>query len=190
MTVDEILEKKVGVCHHMTLLYNSFLNCINIDAMYTNGFAHTENNNNIDLETRHAWTVAKIDEKWIPLDATWNIFNGKLHLGHIFRYYGEKYRDTSGDWGIFGFILSSNEEKLLSESIPASLKITALNFFSRELEDDDEGDFDITFNDYSIYIIIISSVVIVFILVICFICCIKRKRRKEKEDLFDQGLIN
>ena len=33
MTLDEILEKKVGVCHHMTLLYNSFLNCINIDAM-------------------------------------------------------------------------------------------------------------------------------------------------------------
>ena len=194
MTVDEILEKKVGVCHHKTLLYNSFLNCIGIDAMYTNGFAHTKNNNNIDLETRHAWTVAKIDGKWIPLDSTWNIFNGKLHLGHIFRYYGEKYRSTSGDWGIFGFTSSTNEEK--SESIPVNLKITALNFFSRELDDDDEGDFDIledddegegdfeiTFNNYYIYIIIILLVVIFYILVICFI---RRKRRNKNEGLLNK----
>lgn len=88
-TVDQILEKKVGVCSHKTRLYNAFLNCINIDAMYTKGFAHTEEDNNINLETPHTWTVAKIDGKWMPLDATWNIFIGKLPLGFIFRYYGD-----------------------------------------------------------------------------------------------------
>ena len=159
--------------------------------MYTNGFAHTENNNNIDLEKRHAWTVAKIDGKWLPLDATWNIFNGKLHLGDILRYYGVNYRETKVDWGVFLDILSTNEEKLkLDPSV--SLKITALSFLSRELEDDDEGDFDITFNDYSIYIyiIIISSVIIAFILAICFMRLIKRKRIKENEGLLKQRLIN
>ena len=92
---------------------------------------------------------------------------------------------------MIGDILSTNEEKLkLDPSV--NLKITALSFLSRELEDDDEGDFDITFNDYSIYIyiIIISSVIIAFILAICFMRLIKRKRIKENEGLLKQRLIN
>ena len=59
-TVDQILEKKVGVCSHKTRLYKAFLNCINIDAMYTKGFAHTENDNNVNIENLHAWTVEKL----------------------------------------------------------------------------------------------------------------------------------
>ena len=70
MTVDEILENKVGVCAHNTRLYNSFLNCIGIKAIYTKGYAQTKNDSVIDLNERHAWTVAKIDDKWIPLDST------------------------------------------------------------------------------------------------------------------------
>ena len=164
-TVDQILEKKVGVCSHKTRLYNAFLNCINIDAMYTSGFAHTKNDNNVDLETLHAWTVAKIDGKWVPLDATWNIFNGKLPLSHIFRYYGDIYRDTYADWGIFGDILSNIklDTKLQSDSNPKTdLEIKELLFLSLELEDDEEGDFELNLND-NIYIYIIISLIIIFL---------------------------
>ena len=99
-TPDQILENKVGVCSHITRLYNAFLNCINIDAMYVKGYIQTENDNNINLEKLHAWTLAKIDGKWVPLDATWNIFVGRLPLGFIFRYFGDYYRNTDVDWGL------------------------------------------------------------------------------------------
>ena len=48
MTVDEILENKVGVCAHMTRLYNSFLNCIGIKAIYTKGYAQTKNDSVVE----------------------------------------------------------------------------------------------------------------------------------------------
>ena len=61
-TVDQILEKRIGVCSHKAKLYNVFLNCINIDAVYTIGFAHTSNNNNIELNTLHAGQLQKLME--------------------------------------------------------------------------------------------------------------------------------
>ena len=33
---------------------------------------------------RHAWTLAKINNKWIPYDSTWNIFTGILPISHIY----------------------------------------------------------------------------------------------------------
>ena len=191
-SVDQILDKKVGACSHKTRLYNAFLNCINIDAMYVKGYIHTEYDNNINLERHHAWTVAKIDGKWIPLDATNNIFNGKLPLGFIFRYYGDINRNTKVDWGLFGDNSSNitNETNYQLNSNPTfNLKINALSFFSRELEDDDEGDFELyldddnnefelNLEDNSIYKITIPIVVVVIsiILIIGVICFIKRKR--------------
>ena len=68
--------------------------------MYVKGYVQTENDNNINLENLHAWTLAKIDGKWVPLDATWNIFVGRLPLGFIFRYFGDYYRNTDVDWGL------------------------------------------------------------------------------------------
>lgn len=185
-TVDQILEKKVGVCSHKTRLYNAFLNCINIDAMYTKGFAHTENDNNVNIENLHAWTVAKIDGKWIPLDATWNIFSGKLPLSHIFRYYGDIYRKTDVDWGIFGDILSNikYDMKLQSDSNPKiDLKIKALLFLSRELEDDDEGDFELNYDDNNITYILIGVFLIIAIIVGLIYYLKKKRNNKNYPDL-------
>ena len=55
------------------------------------------------------------------------------------------YRNTDVDWGILGDILSNtNDANLQSDSNPTiDLKIEALSFFSRELEDDNGGDFEL-----------------------------------------------
>ena len=157
--------------------------------MYVTGWAHTSNEVNIDLDTLHAWTIAKIDGKWLPLDATRNIFNGKLPLGFIFRYYADDHRGVDSHWHIFSDILSnkSNNGNLLGSNPEVSLKIKATSFISRELEDDDEGDFEVKFDDYTLVYIIISSVfgliigAIIIIKVINYIK--KKKKKKENSDL-------
>ena len=184
-TVDQILEKRVGVCSHKAKLYNAFLNCINIDAVYATGFAHTSNNNNIELKTLHAWTVAKINGKWVAMDATWNIFNGKLPLGFVFRYYGDDHRGIDGDWHIFSDeLLNKNENKLKLGSNPeVDLKIKAIDFISRELEDDNDGDFEVNFDNNTFLYIIISLIGIISIIGLAIY--LKKKKEKNRNNSDD-----
>ena len=102
-TAKEIYNNKEGVCAHFTLLYNTLLVSQGIDAIYITGYALdiTENNVIKENETtkvlntnpntlvslRHAWTLAKIDGKWVPLDSTWNLFDKNLPISHIFESY-------------------------------------------------------------------------------------------------------
>lgn len=184
-TVDQILDYKTGVCSHKARLFTAFLNCINIDAVYTTGFAHTSDDNNIDLKSLHAWTVAKIDGKWVAMDATWNIFNGKLPLGFVFRYYSDDNRGYDADWHIFSHESSNKSEMKfnLGSDIQVNLKINALNFISRELEDDNEGDFEVNFDDnISTYIIISLIVVLIIGGTIGTIIHSKKKKRKNKNN--------
>ena len=102
-TAKEIYNNKEGVCKHFTLLYNTLLVSQGIDAIYISGYALdlTENNvmkenettkalntnpNTLDSQ-KHAWTLAKIDGKWVPLDSTWNMFDKNLPISHIFQGY-------------------------------------------------------------------------------------------------------
>ena len=102
-TAKEIYNNKEGVCKHFTLLYNTLLVSQGIDAIYISGYALdlTENNvmkenettkalntnpNTLDSQ-KHAWTLAKIDGKWVPLDSTWNMFDKNLPISHIFLGY-------------------------------------------------------------------------------------------------------
>ena len=39
--------------------------------------------------SKHAWTLAKIDGKWVPLDATWNMFNKHVPITHIYENLGD-----------------------------------------------------------------------------------------------------
>ena len=90
MTVDQILTELVGVCEHFTRLYNALLQSVGIDAIYTTGYAFNSRNQLYYPESsRHAWTIAKINQKWVPLDATWSIFGGKIPVCHVFQYYHE-----------------------------------------------------------------------------------------------------
>ena len=83
------------------------------------------------------------------MDATWNIFNWKLPLGFVFRYYSDDNRGYDTDWHIFNHESSNKSEMKfnLGSDIQVALKIKALNFISRELENDNEGDFEVNFDD-------------------------------------------
>jgi hypothetical protein len=103
-TAREILNNKSGICMHFTLLYNTLLVSQGIDAINISGYALDITEDNVMKEneqykvipaapdtltrSRHDWTLAKIDGKWIPLDATWNMFDKILPVTHIFQNYG------------------------------------------------------------------------------------------------------
>ena len=103
-TAKEIYNNKSGICKHFTLLYNTLLVSQGIDAISITGYALdiTEDNvmkqNEINKaipnepntlsNSRHNWTLAKINGEWIPLDATWNMFDKNVPVTHIFQNYG------------------------------------------------------------------------------------------------------
>lgn len=102
MSAMEIYNIKQGVCEHYTKLYNTLLTAYGIDAIKVGGYAKnlTENNAmvikkkdsvniNKDSSEKHAWTLAKIDGEWVPLDATWDLFDKKVPITHIFQNYGD-----------------------------------------------------------------------------------------------------
>ena len=111
MTAKEIYNTKIGVCEHFTKLYNTLLVSIGIDAVKVVGYAldRTEEDNNtmkvkeshiefskgvLLKNEKHAWSIAKINEVWTPLDATWNMFEGHVPLSHIFSNYGDELVNT------------------------------------------------------------------------------------------------
>ena len=107
-TAKEIYNMKSGVCEHFTLLYNSLLVSQGIQAIKVSGYALDITENNIIKDNKykmnsisdssHAWTLAKIDGEWVPLDATWNMFNKNVPITHIFQNYG----DGSSRWEYIG----------------------------------------------------------------------------------------
>ena len=103
-TAMEIYNNKQGVCEHFTKLYNTLLTAYGIDAVKVCGYAKditeyntkvkkkegdNNQNQNADPSGRHAWTLAKIDGEWVPLDATWDLFDKKVPITHIYENYGE-----------------------------------------------------------------------------------------------------
>ena len=86
MTPEEILTKLTGVCSHFTILYNALLNSIGIQTVYISGYGfNSKKSLSEDPDnSSHAWTIAFIDNKWVPLDATWGIFEGQIPTSHVF----------------------------------------------------------------------------------------------------------
>ena len=113
MTAREIYNTKIGVCEHFTLLYNTLLVSFGIDAVKVGGYAlsktedddkkmnikesHIENSKNMNTLSNghHAWSIAKVNGTWIPLDATCDLFDVNVPLSHIFQNYGEDTRWTN-----------------------------------------------------------------------------------------------
>ena len=107
LTAKEIYRMKQGVCEHFTILYNTLLASQGIEAIKVSGYALdiTENNilkenefnkaipyeDNTISSSKHAWSLAKIDGEWVPLDATWNMLNKNVPVTHIFENYGNSY---------------------------------------------------------------------------------------------------
>ena len=112
LSISDIINLKQGVCHHYSMLYNSLLNSIGIETAYANGYSVDDLDNPTD--GRHGWTIAKIDGKWIGLDATWGIFSGYLPLCHLFQNYDTKYLSSYiGYGGKVEFNTKGEEVKLI-----------------------------------------------------------------------------
>ena len=93
----EIYNIRVGVCHHFTKLYNALLYSLGYQCIYVSGFV-CDKNDNFDKNNAHAWSLVKVNNKWLPFDATWGIFSGKLPVCHVFEsYFSKKIRTTSYD---------------------------------------------------------------------------------------------
>lgn len=107
MKAREIYDKKIGVCAHYSLLYNTLLIFQQIQVVEVSGYILDNNilgnnnvnikNNKIDLsDRRHAWSLALIDGNWKYLGATWNLFEKNVPLTHIFQNFGDNTSNTKG----------------------------------------------------------------------------------------------
>ncbi len=95
ITATEIYNKRVGVCHHFTKLYNALMYSLGYQCIYVSGYA-IKKNDRFNDDDGHAWSLIKVNDKWLPFDATWGIFSGKLPVSHIFEHYFPHSIHTSG----------------------------------------------------------------------------------------------
>ena len=64
------------------------LNSVGIKTFYITGWAFSKDQISGDNDnTRHTWTAALINGRWIELDATWGLFEG-IPAGHIIKNIG------------------------------------------------------------------------------------------------------
>jgi len=95
ITAVETYNKRVGVCHHFTKLYNALMYSLGYQCIYVSGYA-IKSNDCFNKDDGHAWSLIKVNNKWLPFDATWGIFSGKLPVCHIFYSYFSKTVRTHG----------------------------------------------------------------------------------------------
>ena len=95
ISATETYNNKVGVCHHFTKLFNAFMYSLGFKCIYVSGYA-VEKKDYFSSENAHAWSLIKVNGKWLPFDATWGIFTGKLPISHIFSSYFPEKITTNG----------------------------------------------------------------------------------------------
>ena len=86
LTATDIYNIKEGVCDHFTKLFNALVYSLGYQVIYILGYA-IDRNDSFRKEDAHAWSLVKIDGKWLPFDSTWGIFSGKLPVTHIFKQF-------------------------------------------------------------------------------------------------------
>ena len=89
ITAMQTYDKKKGVCDHFTKLFNALMYSLGYQVLYAMGYV-PENKCTFNEKDMHAWSLVKIDGKWLPFDATWGIFSGKLPITHVFKKFGLK----------------------------------------------------------------------------------------------------
>lgn len=90
VTAIETFNNKRGVSDHITKLFNALIYSLGYQVLYAFGFAVNEKNT-FGIGDSHCWSLINIDkngQRWLPFDATWGIFSGKLPITHIFMKFG------------------------------------------------------------------------------------------------------
>ena len=96
ISATEVYNNGAGVCHHFTKLYNALLYSLGYQCIYVSGYA-IKKNDCFNDDNRHAWSLVKVNDKWLPFDSTWGIFSGKLPVCHVFeKYHSSSERSTNG----------------------------------------------------------------------------------------------
>ncbi|MBU6338633.1 MAG: hypothetical protein KGQ36_01485 [Rickettsiales bacterium] len=78
--IKEILQNPTGVCTEYTRLYNGLSRLAGIPTIMVDGGACGE----YDNCQGHAWNIIYQDNKWIPVDATWDLMSGVVSSSHIY----------------------------------------------------------------------------------------------------------
>ena len=86
LTASDILKIRKGVCAHFTEVFNALIYSLGYQVMYVSGYA-LDKKDVFGREDAHAWSLIKIDGKWLPFDSTWGLFSGKLPVSHIFKQF-------------------------------------------------------------------------------------------------------
>ena len=86
ISATETLNNRIGVCHHFTKAFNALMYSLGYQVIYVSGYA-LDKKDTFGKEDAHAWSLIKIDGKWLPFDATWGIFSGKLPVCHVFKQF-------------------------------------------------------------------------------------------------------
>ncbi len=89
ITAKETYESRRGVCHHITKLFNALMYSLGYQVIYILGYA-IDITKSFSINDSHAWSLIKINGKWLPFDATNGIFSGKLPVTYVFKQIGDK----------------------------------------------------------------------------------------------------
>lgn len=81
MGAESIFIKKKGVCEHYAILFKRFMQVLNIPCYVVSGLAYSFISKAF---IPHAWNVIYYQNRWIPIDPTWNISSGIVPISHIF----------------------------------------------------------------------------------------------------------
>ena len=114
LTPVEILNQKKGVCEHYSILYENLLKSIGILSVSVSGVAYNREKKSFEP---HAWTLVRYNENWLPMDATWGIFSGKLPISHIFSY-----NSLNEKYSVNTITKVSNSSKNIDNKITISIK--------------------------------------------------------------------
>ena len=89
LTAAQVYILRRGVCHHLTKLFNALMYSLGYQVIYVLGYI-ADKKTTFSIEDAHAWSLIKIEGKWLPFDATWGIFSGKLPVTYIFKQISSK----------------------------------------------------------------------------------------------------
>ena len=78
---ESIFIKRCGVCEHYAVLFKRLMQEVKIPCYVVSGLAYSFVHKDF---IPHAWNVVFVNNKWIPLDPTWNISSGLVPISHIF----------------------------------------------------------------------------------------------------------